>query len=222
MVSVDLIENGGANRSASASWMDDAIDEPKQARSRRSMQKALDAARRLLVEQGAANFTMAQVAQEAGQSVGGVYARFPSKDVMLRAVKDMALSGLEQAIELRLGSVDRDPQVVVTDFVEVLVGEFSSTGSLYPALLGGSSDPAMAERGTLFLDRTYDIFEAAMRTAGRPVGEAVLPVLYQICTGTLLRRAAAQLPLPRPMSIGWKELSNEVIRAACAYYQEAT
>ncbi|TGY90264.1 TetR/AcrR family transcriptional regulator [Marinicauda algicola] len=51
----------------------------KQSRSRKSEQRILAAVRRLLVSGGLEGMTVADIAREADVSVGGFYARFPSK-----------------------------------------------------------------------------------------------------------------------------------------------
>ena len=57
---------------------------PKQERSRRSFDKAIDAAVSLVVERRSDSFTLAEVAERAGVSVGAIYGRVSSKADLLR------------------------------------------------------------------------------------------------------------------------------------------
>lgn len=61
------------------------VREPQQARSRRSFDRALDAAVSLLIERGTASFTLIEVAKSAGISTGSIYGRVASKDDLIRA-----------------------------------------------------------------------------------------------------------------------------------------
>ena len=61
-------------------------NQPKQARSRETLAKLLDAAEGLLAEAGIEAATVPAIAERAGVSVGIVYQRFADKDTLLRAV----------------------------------------------------------------------------------------------------------------------------------------
>jgi AcrR family transcriptional regulator len=58
----------------------------RQERSRRSLEKLLDAAERVLSEEGLEAATVPNIARRAGLSPGTVYRRFPDKDALIRAV----------------------------------------------------------------------------------------------------------------------------------------
>lgn len=59
---------------------------PRQARSRRTVERILDAAARIFHEQGYAGATTNDIADEAGVSVGSLYQYFPNKDALLVAL----------------------------------------------------------------------------------------------------------------------------------------
>jgi AcrR family transcriptional regulator len=56
---------------------------PRQERSERLVADVLEAAVRVLAREGAAKFTTARVAEEAGVSVGSLYQYFPNKEAIL-------------------------------------------------------------------------------------------------------------------------------------------
>ncbi|HEX6746860.1 MAG TPA: TetR/AcrR family transcriptional regulator [Longimicrobium sp.] len=62
------------------------IHVPRQARSRETLSRLLDAAEAVLAEGGLDAATVPGIAQRAGLSVGAVYRRFADKDALLRAV----------------------------------------------------------------------------------------------------------------------------------------
>ncbi|HEX8243985.1 MAG TPA: helix-turn-helix domain-containing protein [Longimicrobium sp.] len=62
------------------------IHVPRQARSRETLTRLLDAAEAVLAEGGLEAATVPAIAHRAGLSVGAVYRRFPDKDALLRAV----------------------------------------------------------------------------------------------------------------------------------------
>lgn len=67
------------------------IHVPRQARSRETLTRLLDAAEAVLREGGLEAATVPAIAERAGLSVGAVYRRFPDKDGLLRAVHDRTL-----------------------------------------------------------------------------------------------------------------------------------
>src|SRR5271165_3271865 len=60
----------------------------KQARSRKTLDRFLQATRDILYEKEFADITVAEIVQRAGSSCGAFYARFPSKEALLPALYD--------------------------------------------------------------------------------------------------------------------------------------
>lgn len=71
--------------------------EPRQARSRETLTRLLDAAEAVLSEGGLEAATVPAIAQRAGVSVGAVYRRFPDKDGLLRAVHERVVRRYREA-----------------------------------------------------------------------------------------------------------------------------
>jgi AcrR family transcriptional regulator len=70
---------------------------PKQARSRQTLARLLDAAETLLQMKGVEAATVTAIARQAGVSVGVVYRRFSDKDDLLRAVYERFFLRLEES-----------------------------------------------------------------------------------------------------------------------------
>lgn len=75
--------------------------EPRQARSRETLTRLLDAAEAVLSEGGLEAATVPAIAQRAGLSVGAVYRRFPDKDGLLRAVHERVVDRYRRLNEER-------------------------------------------------------------------------------------------------------------------------
>jgi len=69
----------------------------KQARSRRTLDRLLDAAEQVLAERGLERATVPAIARQAGLSVGVVYRRFRDKDALLRAVHERFFARVTEA-----------------------------------------------------------------------------------------------------------------------------
>lgn len=72
--------------------------EPSQARSRRRVAAMLEAAATQLAERGVDRLSLAQVAEDAGVSIGSLYQFFPSREALLARILAGFNEGLDQAI----------------------------------------------------------------------------------------------------------------------------
>jgi len=70
------------NEQPSLTW----VRPPQQERSQKRLARMIDAAEELILEVGAENLTVAEVARRADSSVGAFYARFRDKEALLRCV----------------------------------------------------------------------------------------------------------------------------------------
>lgn len=71
------------------------LREPKQSRSRASLERLLKAAANLLAERGYNEFTLQEVSKQAQVSIGSIYNRFNSKENLIRQVQERELNALE-------------------------------------------------------------------------------------------------------------------------------
>jgi AcrR family transcriptional regulator len=93
----------------------------RQARSRRTLERLLDAAEGVLARDGLDGATVPAIAAHAGLSVGVVYRRFPDKDGLLRAVYERFLA---RALERNREALTPEPWegMGLAAVVRVLVG----------------------------------------------------------------------------------------------------
>src|SRR5579871_4788684 len=91
---------------------------PRQRRSRESFERVLDAAARLLEENGFEGFTVQEVASRSGVSVGAIYERFGSKESLLRVVHARTMEALETAVaEIETQDAPAEPAAAIADAV---------------------------------------------------------------------------------------------------------
>jgi AcrR family transcriptional regulator len=96
---------------------------PRQARSREKVARVLEAADRLLAEQGVEALTTTRVAAAAGVSVGALYQYLPDRDAIVDALAARYLARLE---ELMAAFVARAEQEQWSDPVDLLVDAFAA------------------------------------------------------------------------------------------------
>lgn len=93
------------------------IHPPRQARSRETLTRLLDATEAVLREGGLEAATVPAIAKRAGLSVGAVYRRFPDKDALLRAVHERTFVRVRELNESRM-----DPGIFAGATLEQWVG----------------------------------------------------------------------------------------------------
>ena len=73
--------------------------EPRQERSRQTVEAVLEAVQRVLRRHGAAAITTNRVAEAAGVSIGSLYQYFPDKQAIFTALHDRHVDGVRHVIE---------------------------------------------------------------------------------------------------------------------------
>lgn len=96
---------------------------PLQERSRRTVERILDAAARIFHEQGYAGATTNDIADEADVSVGSLYQYFPNKDALLVALTKRHIEAATSGLTELLATLNRDVgfDVIIRTMVDFLV-----------------------------------------------------------------------------------------------------
>jgi AcrR family transcriptional regulator len=188
---------------------------PAQARSQATLERILEAARRVLVERGVAGFNTNVVAEEAGVNVGTLYHYFSDKNAVLQEL--FARDENERAAFM----TSMLPEYVTTDDLE---------GWLRKAI-NGLAGIRQAQLGTVMLRRacratpelagTHERATAAMvpsfaaalvaRHPGLPIKRA------RSVARTVLELGAAGLDLMSEQPKDATALKRELVVALCAY-----
>ncbi len=96
---------------------------PRQDRSRRTVERILDAATRIFDEDGYAGTTTNEIAAVAGVSVGSLYQYFPNKDSILVALARRHVADVTTALTALLARTGPDPAAMVEVVVRFLVDQ---------------------------------------------------------------------------------------------------
>lgn len=140
---------------------------PKQERSRVSFDKAIDAAITLMVERRSDAFTLAEVAERAGVSIGSIYGRVGSKEDLIRAAQAQEMERIRaeqaQAFARRAGSSED-----LVDAVRRVVGTLgdvlrANAHVLAPFMAIGAHDPVIASLGKVGFEESVSAFSDALR-----------------------------------------------------------
>jgi AcrR family transcriptional regulator len=103
--------------------------EPRQARSRATVEAVVEAGARILSKQGWNGFTTNKVAEAAGVSIGSLYQYFPDKLSLVDAIRRRHIDDSLDAIRSALAETE-----ALTVFVEALVTNLIEAHSLHSGL----------------------------------------------------------------------------------------
>lgn len=203
-----------------------AVRPPQQARSIATRKLILDTARDLLVERGWEGFTIAQISQRSGVSVGGIYQHFGDKDGLFTVLHDDHLDHFSQrftaTFDLHRWSGYADPRELVYDVVAALGKLFEEFGDVNAVMMINSTRvPGLAERGGLMVTdlrrRVTDVLRT--RSADYPTGdtENAIAVAYRIAFATFLDFATWHKLPTHAHDMSWDRLIDQVA-GICANY----
>lgn len=148
--------------------------EPKQARSRVTVEAIVEAGARILAEEGWAGFTTNRIADVAGVSIGSLYQYFPDKLALVDAIRHRHLNDSMEVMR-RVRADGISPEQFATQLVAAVVAIHSIHPGLHRVLLDEA--PTFKNIGTLIATLSVNIspttprrsprFESARRT--RPI-----------------------------------------------------
>jgi AcrR family transcriptional regulator len=201
---------------------DTSVRPPKQKRSHESLERVLDASTQLLEEKGFDAFTVQEVSQRADVSVGAIYARFGSKESLLRAVHRHALEALrpdDAAFAVADGRPARDE---ITNAVAALATVFRANEDLLRAFMHlGAVDDEISKRAS---DSSKDLarqFEGALLAHRDAIThrdpEKAVDVAFRIAFATFTRRVMSGATFESDRVVDWDELVHEVGSVCAAY-----
>ena len=198
---------------------------PQQERSRRTLERLLDAAIDVLSEESLASATAARIAARAGYTVGAFYPRFPSKEAMWVAL----VQRVGEQMRLKFDPLDAlDPESVrLPAAVEAVVGQFVEMYTDHSSLMIAVRRPAHVQpelAGTIrqlneeTLGRLAGILRQWSDEVNQPDPDRAIEVALLMIATTLreyLLQDVSRLTSER--SITAQALAGEVTEATCAY-----
>src|SRR5215210_2046014 len=134
----------------------DWINQPQQDRSRETEDAIIAAATALMLERPLDQISVAEIAQRAGVSVGGFYARFKNKGALLHLLDEHFLvdsrAAFDEALSARrvagMGAAD-----VVATYVRVMVAKFREHRREILQVMRGARAAAAGQGGQGFGER---------------------------------------------------------------------
>lgn len=104
------------------------IQQPQQARSRKTMNQILNAAAKILEIKNFQDLTIAEVVQQANTSVGAFYGRFKDKEALLQALDERFFQEFEEAVNTLLAPThwqDKSIAYIVEDVTRLIAHTYS-------------------------------------------------------------------------------------------------
>jgi len=160
--------------------------EPRQARSRATVEVIVRAGARVLADRGWAGFTTNEVAEVAGVSIGSIYQYFPDKLVLVDAIRRHHLDDVLGV--LRKAGQGASLDQLIDDLVDGMVAVHSLHPALHRVLLdevpGGAGSSAHRAFESEYLERYRAIVAKSGRRKGLAV-DAVVQVLSSAVEGVI-------------------------------------
>ena len=127
------------------------LKEPKQNRSKASLERLLNAACELLTENGYKDFTLQEVSKRAKVSIGSIYNRFKSKEDLIRLLQVRELETLEVETAMVIARIRRK-QLKLRLLVPEVISEYANLlkkhkGILRPLMEISAVDEVVATYG---------------------------------------------------------------------------
>jgi TetR/AcrR family transcriptional repressor of nem operon len=176
----------------------------------RSHETILESAARLLRQKGISGASVADVMRGAGLTVGGFYAHFASKDVLIAEVVRRTSAGLRESLFARLDEKPAEDraEVVLKRYLSAAHRDNTEGGCPFPAVVGEVGTTAPEHAGVLaeqIAATASELEEHLPRLESLPRRALALGLIALMIGGLSLSRA-----------LRGTELSDEVLRACRA------
>ncbi|TAP44985.1 TetR/AcrR family transcriptional regulator [Arthrobacter sp. S39] len=197
--------------------------EPKQARSRQSFEKTIEAALALLQERGNDEFTLADVSARSGVSIGSIYARFQGKDELLRvaharkmddidAVSNHLFEPLPTRPDAALESVARE----AVDLIIEVLRRYADI--LRPFMLRATQDETIAQRGAASHAALAGHFADVLgKWPGGFLGQAEIDWCFNVVYSVVARRLGLGSTMEGSGTLDWPEIAEKLAGMVASY-----
>jgi AcrR family transcriptional regulator len=128
--------------------------EPKQQRSRETVEVVLEAVRHVLRRHGAEAITTNRVAEAAGVSIGSLYQYFPEKQAIFMALHDRHVDSVRHVIERTMTTTSASLEEFTRELVEGLANVHSEDAELHEIV--SAAVPGSADGFKSALQATFD------------------------------------------------------------------
>lgn len=189
-----------------------------QERSRATRERLLEAAEKVFADKGYDGAKIADIAEEAGCSVGAIYFRFKDKDALFFAIAEAFIESARGGLATLLsGASAMEPEKIIRMFVTATAENFRRHKGMFRAIVERGFDHPLAMKTIFsFREELADALERALHGNSR----ASLPVrvMTQMVYGFLI---AGILNDKAPTKITDAEAIAELANACAAYLRES-
>jgi AcrR family transcriptional regulator len=202
------------------------IRPPLQRRSRESLERLLQTGLELLQEKGFDGFTLQELSQRAGVSIGSIYGRVEGREALIMAIYERAMESIDEEEHAKLERVQSLPGLSPRERVERVITTAAETMLANGDVLGVFM--RQAPRNSEILTRAAEISSANARIFARallahredmrhPDPELAVDVAWRMIYCTIARRIThgPRFESTRPLSD--QRLVRELTRATLDY-----
>ena len=197
--------------------------EPKQARSRQSFEKTIEAALALLQERGSDEFTLADVSAQSGVSIGSIYARFQSKDELIRVAHGRKMDDIDAVSNHLFESLSISPNAGLESVAQAAVDRTIEVLRRYadilrPFMLRATQDETISNRGAASHALLAKNFSDVLNQW--PEGflqEADVDWSFNVVYSVVARRLGLGSTMEGSGNFGWPEIAEKLAGMVASY-----
>jgi AcrR family transcriptional regulator len=159
----------------------------QQDRSRATRERLLDAAEIVFAKKGYDGARLADIAREAGCSVGAVYFRFKDKSALFSAIAESFIEDARLGFAALLSQAPAQPEQITRQFVSASAASFQRHRGLFRAIVERGIEHPQAMRSIFrFRDELATSLEDALHGGGKASSDISVRVMTQMVYGFLL------------------------------------
>lgn len=197
--------------------------EPKQARSRQSFEKTIEAALALLQERGSDEFTLADVSARSGVSIGSIYARFQGKDELIRVAHNRKMDDIDAVTSHLFHALPTSPDAGLESLAKEAVDRTIEVLRRYadilrPFMLRATQDDTISRRGAESAANLARNFSDVMRRwPGGILDEADIAWSYNVVYSVVARRLGLGSTMEGSGDFAWQEIAQKLAGMVASY-----
>lgn len=201
------------------------LREPKQDRSRASLERLLKAAAELLAERGYAEFTLLEVSKRAQVSIGSIYNRFSSKEYLLRQVQERELAIMADDSAKVVDAI-ASKHLPLRKLVPAVVREYANLLARYrnilrPIMEISVNDDVVAKSGQQFAIRHIAEFEKLLNSVAdeirQPDPQRAIKSAFHVIYAAISRTLGLGMLIDEDPHYDWEALIDDLSEMTLHY-----
>ena len=201
------------------------VKPPQQARSKKTLEKVLDAAEDVIKERGVGGLTVSEVVRRAGSSVGAFYARFADKEGLLATLHERNCAEALATAELALDPArweSADIASIIEEVIRFVAAQTRERLGLVLAFLAmAATDVSYAKRRAALQSTIGGLLGALLLVHGdeisHPDPQVAADITVRMVLCTLECSALERRPPSAEQDKSDEALAHEISRAVVAF-----